>query len=77
MTVRLVQGPDSGNRDLYDVNLFTEYEQRLFTRIVALAEKQGKSVDLVVVPSNNIFDAIAQAAQRWTLLKSSPDSRLS
>ncbi|MBI3654479.1 MAG: APC family permease [Acidobacteria bacterium] len=64
MTVRLVQGPDTGNRDLYDVNLFTEYEQRLFTRVVALAEKQGKSVDLVVVPSNNIFDAIAQTAQR-------------
>ena len=46
------------------MNLFTDYEQRLFTRVVALAEKQGKSVDLVVVPSNNIFDAIAQTAQR-------------
>jgi amino acid transporter len=64
ITVRLVQGPDPGERDLYDVSLFTEYEQRLFTRVVALAEKQGKSVDLMVVPSNNIFDAIAQTAQR-------------
>jgi amino acid transporter len=64
ITVRLVQGPDTGERDLYDVSLFTEYEQRLFTRIVGLAEKQGKSVDLVVIPSNNIFDAIAQTAQR-------------
>ncbi len=48
MTVRLMRGPDSGERDLYDANLFTDYEQRLFTRVVALAEKHGKPVDLVV-----------------------------
>jgi amino acid transporter len=60
MTTRLVAGPDGGERDLYDENLFTEYEQRLFTRVVALAEKHGKPVSLVVVPANNIFDAVAQ-----------------
>ena len=64
MTVRLVSGPDGGEREMYDENLFTEYEQRLFTRVVALAEKHGKSVDLVTVPSTNIFDAVAQAALR-------------
>lgn len=64
MTVRLVSGPDGGERELYDENLFTEYEQRLFTRVVALAEKHGKSVDLLTVPSTNIFDAVAQAALR-------------
>jgi amino acid transporter len=64
MTVRLMRGPDSGERDLYDANLFTDYEQRLFTRVVALAEKHGKPVDLVVVPATNIPDAVAQTALR-------------
>jgi hypothetical protein len=64
MTVRLIQGPDAGERDLYDATLFTDYEQRLFTRVVALAEKHGKPVNLLVVPANNIFDAVAQTVQR-------------
>ena len=64
MTVRLMRGPDSGERDLYDANLFTDYEQRLFTRVVALAEKHGRPVDLVVVPATNIPDAVAQTALR-------------
>ena len=64
MTVRLIQGPDAGERDLYDATLFTDYEQRLFTRVVALAEKHGKPVNLLVAPANNIFDAVAQTVQR-------------
>jgi amino acid transporter len=64
MTTRLIAGPDVGERDLYDENLFTQYEQRLFTKVVALAEKHGKPVDLLVVPSNNVFDAAAQTALR-------------
>ncbi|HUK88831.1 MAG TPA: APC family permease [Blastocatellia bacterium] len=64
MTVRLITGPDSGERDLYNDMLFTDYEQRLFTKIVALAEKHGKPVELLVVPSNNVFEAIAQAGLR-------------
>jgi amino acid transporter len=63
-TVRLITGPDSGERDLYNENLFTEYEQRLFTKVVALAEKHGKPVELLVVPSNSIYDAVAQTAVR-------------
>jgi len=64
VTTRLITGPDAGERDLYDVNLFTEYEQKLFTQVVALAEKHGKPVDLLVVPATNVFDAIAQTALR-------------
>ncbi|MFP5262825.1 MAG: APC family permease [Blastocatellia bacterium] len=64
VTVRLMQGPDAGERDLYDANLFTDYEQRLFTRVVALAERHGKTVHLAVVPSTNILDAVAQTALR-------------
>jgi len=64
MTVRLIRGPDAGERDLYDESLFTEYEQRLFTRVVALAEKNGKPVELLVVPAKNVSDAVAQTAVR-------------
>jgi amino acid transporter len=62
MTTRLVAGPDGADRDVYDENLFTSYEQKLFTRVVSLAEKTGKPVDLVVVPATNLFDAVAQTA---------------
>jgi amino acid transporter len=64
MTTRLMSGPGGGERDLHHESLFTEYEQRLFTRVVALAEKHGKPVELVVVPATNIFDAVAQTALR-------------
>lgn len=64
VTVRLIRGPDAGERDLYDSNLFTDYEQRLFTRVVALAERHGKPVELVVVPATNVADAAAQTALR-------------
>jgi len=64
LTTRLMTGPGSGERDLHDENLFTDYERRLFTRVVALAEKHGKPVELVVVPTTNIFDAVAQTALR-------------
>lgn len=62
MTVRLMQGPDAGERDLYDDTVFTDYEQRLFTQVVSLAERHGKPVNLLVVPANNIFDAVVQTA---------------
>ena len=64
MTVRVMRGPDGGERDLYDTTLFSDYEQRLFTRVVALAEKHGKPVELVVVPASNVFDAVAQTGLR-------------
>jgi len=64
MTTRLLAGPGGGERDLSDETLFTEYEQRLFTRVVALAEKHGRPVDLLIVPATNIFDAVAQTALR-------------
>ncbi|MBI3652767.1 MAG: APC family permease [Acidobacteria bacterium] len=62
MTTRLVAGPDGAEREVYDENLFTSYEQKLFTRVVALAEKHGKPVDLVIVPATSVFDAVAQTA---------------
>jgi hypothetical protein len=64
MTVRLLQGPDTGFRDLRSDRVFADYEQVLFTRVVAIAEREGRPVKLLVVPSSNVFDAVAQSAAR-------------
>jgi hypothetical protein len=64
MTVKALTGPHSGERDLYEESLFTKYERQLFTRVVAVAERQGKSVELIVVPSKNVYYAMALAAER-------------
>src|SRR5947209_16171042 len=61
MAVRGVSA-GAGEYDLAENQLFTDYERELFTRVVALAEKEGKSVDLVVVPAVNPFDAMVQTA---------------
>jgi hypothetical protein len=62
MTVQVMKGPDAGYQDISQNQLFTRYEQLLFSRVTAVAEKAGKHVDLLVVPGTNVFDAIAQTA---------------
>jgi amino acid transporter len=62
MTVQILKGPDTGYKGIAEHRIFTSYKQLLFTRVVALAEKEGKSVHLLVVPSSNIPDAIARTA---------------
>jgi hypothetical protein len=62
MTVHLMRGPDTGYQDIDHERLFGRYEQYLFSKVVALAEKAGKTVHLLVVPSSNIFQAIAMTA---------------
>ena len=64
MTVRLLQGPNTGYRDFDSARLFKDYEQTLFTRVVAIAEREGRPVKLLVVPSSNAGDAIVQTATR-------------
>jgi len=44
--------------------IFDTYEQELFSRVVAVAEKEGKPVSLLVVPGTDVFDTIMLAAQR-------------
>ncbi len=63
MTVRGVS-TGAGEYELAENQLFTEYERELFTRVVEMAEKEGKTVDLVVVPGLNPFDAMVQTAAR-------------
>ena len=64
LTVRLLRGQDGSSGGLAAEELFTDYEQTLFTRVVAIAERQGRPVKLLVLPSTNIFDAVAQVAVR-------------
>jgi amino acid transporter len=62
MTVQVMRGPDAGYENIGEQHLFTNYEQLLFSRVIALAEKAGKHVDLLVVPSSNVFEAIVHTA---------------
>jgi len=64
MTVRLLHGPDPGFEKLNQSDIFTSYEQLLFTQVVAIAERRGLPVKLLTVPAGNVFDAIAQTAVR-------------
>jgi amino acid transporter len=64
LTVRLLRGPDGGAYELDAAELFTDYEQTLFTKVVAIAERHGRGVKLLALPATNIFDAVAQTAAR-------------
>ena len=63
MTVRQLSA-GAAEYDLRDDQLFAGYEQELFSHVVSLAEKQGKSVELLVVPGVDPFDAMIQTAAR-------------
>src|SRR5579864_5124222 len=50
---------------VYDAGeVFDHYEQELFTAVVAVAEKEGKTVHLLVVPATDVFEGILVTAQR-------------
>ena len=48
--------------DLHDDQIFGHYEQELFSNVVTIAEKEGKPVELVVVPATDPFAAMVQTA---------------
>ncbi len=64
MTVRVFKGADTGYEGLAEHQVFASYEQKLFSRVVSLAEKAGKKVHLLVVPAADVFDAIVLTAAR-------------
>jgi amino acid transporter len=63
MTAKVIRGPSSGNEYIGGAGIFSDYEQLLFSRVVASAEKHGKPVKLVIVPTTDVFQAIAQTAE--------------
>jgi hypothetical protein len=63
MTVRQLSA-GAAEYDLRDDQLFADYEQELFSHVVSMAEKQGKTVELLVVPAVDPFDAMVQTATK-------------
>jgi len=61
LTIRGISA-GAGEFQLNESQLFTPYEQELFSRVVTVAEKEGKPVELLVVPGVNPFDAMVQTA---------------
>jgi amino acid transporter len=64
MSMRRISKAGAGEYELSQNQLFAEYEQVLFTHVVSMAEKEGKPVELVVVPGFNPFDTMVQTAAR-------------
>ena len=62
MTVRLV-GLDVAEDAATDAAP-TPAEQRLLSEVIAVAERQGRSVRLLIVPAHNVFDAIVSTILR-------------
>ncbi|HZU34205.1 MAG TPA: APC family permease, partial [Candidatus Angelobacter sp.] len=61
MEARLT-GYGSAERDLAMEQIFSDYEQTLFTKAVSIAESYGKTISLLVVPASDVWSAIAQTA---------------
>jgi len=61
MEARLT-GYGSAEYNLAMEQIFSDYEQTLFTKAVSVAESYGKTISLLVVPARDVFSAIAQTA---------------
>jgi amino acid transporter len=64
LSVRLVTQAGSGEHPLDADQIFSEDETTVFSRVVALAEKSGKHVELMVVPGSDPYEAVVQTAAR-------------
>jgi amino acid transporter len=61
--VRILRRAAMGEYDLTPDQLFSTIEQLLFTRVLAVAEKEGKSVRLAVVAANDLWEGILRTAE--------------
>jgi amino acid transporter len=61
--IRILLRAGSGESGLLPDQFFSTVEQMLFTRALALAEHEGKTVHLAVAAANEIWDGILRAAQ--------------
>ena len=52
----------SGEHSLDASQIFSEAETTVFSKVVTLAEKAGKHVELMVVPGNDPYEAVVQTA---------------
>lgn len=61
MEARLT-GYGSAVSDLAMEQIFSDFEQTLFTKTVSIAEGYGKTISLLVVPARDVWSAIVQTA---------------
>ena len=59
-----ITGPGAAEFDLSMDQIFSDYEQTLFTRAVTVAETAGKHISLLVVPARDVWSAIVQTANQ-------------
>ncbi|HLY18102.1 MAG TPA: amino acid permease [Bryobacteraceae bacterium] len=64
LSVRQVTQAGSGEHGLELSQIFSADETEVFSKVVNLAEKAGKHVELMVVPGGNPYAAIVQTAER-------------
>jgi amino acid transporter len=57
-----MQGPGVAETDVKMEQIFSEFEQSLFTKAVSIAESFGKTIELLVVPARDVWSAIVQTA---------------
>jgi len=55
-------GPGSAEYELSTDQIFSDFEQNLFTRAVSIAESFGKKISLMVAPARDVWSAIVQTA---------------
>ena len=60
--IRLLRRAASGEYDLKPEQLFSTIEQLLFTKVLAIAEKEGKPVRLAVAAANDLWEGILRSA---------------
>jgi amino acid transporter/nucleotide-binding universal stress UspA family protein len=60
--VRMLRRAASGEYDLAPDQLFTNIEQLLFTKVLSMAEKEGKPVRLAVAAANDLWEGILRTA---------------
>ncbi|HTX34709.1 MAG TPA: APC family permease [Bryobacteraceae bacterium] len=64
LSIRTVTQAASGEHPLDTEQIFSDDETTVFTRVVTLAEKAGKHVELMVVPGSDPYEAVVQTAAR-------------
>jgi hypothetical protein len=62
LAARMVPESGAGEYGLSSEQIFSDYEQLLFSRATSVAENFGKHISLLVVPARDIWTAIVQTA---------------
>jgi amino acid transporter len=62
LTGRRMRGVRHDQGSLTRDQIFMGLEQKLFSRVVSMAEKEGKRINMLVVPGNDITDIIVRSA---------------